>query len=233
MTERPYLPQVPKPEDKNLYQWFIEVWKKLGKPGALLGSIRFGSQTSYTGFDEDGTMQAYGDATTWDDIVGSLVASQLNSVAGKLNYNWSNSSITMNPGGDPTNAADRLIFNYQIPHAAKLSEMRLHIHWEQPNSTVRTFQVDYRIQTNGSAKTTTWTTVTRSTGGIYDAFTYTSGTLNQITRLAEVDLSGAALSATVQFRLTRTDNNAGDIEATFADAHVERDALGSRQEYIK
>ena len=233
MTEKPYLPQVPRPEDKNMYQWFIEVWKKLGKAGSLLGSIRFGSQDSYTGFDEDGTMQAYGDATCWDDIVGSLVASQLNSVAGKLDYNWAENSITMNPSGDPANQADRLIFNFQVPHAAKLSEMRLHIHWEQTNTTVRTFRVDYRLQNNGAAKTTAWTTVIRSTGGSYDKFTYTSGTLNQITRLVEVDLSSAMLSTTVQFRLTRTDSNAGDVEATFVDAHVERDTLGSRTEYTK
>ena len=170
----------------------------------------------------------------WDDITGSLVSSQLNSVAGKLDYNWDENSITMNPGGDPASVSDRLIFNFQVPHKAKLSEMRLHIHWEQSNATARTFRVDYRIQNNGQPKTTAWTTVVRSTGGEYDAFTYTSGTLNQITRLAEIDLSVAELSSTIQFRLTRTDNNAGDIEATFVDAHYQTNSTqGSRTEYRK
>jgi len=169
----------------------------------------------------------------WDDITGSLVASQLNSVAGKLDYDWEENTITMNSGGNPATAADRLIFNFQIPHSAALSEMRLHIHWEQPNATVRTFRTDYRIQNNGEAKATSWTTVTRSTGGSYDAFPYVSGTINQITKLAEIDLSGAEISSTLQFRLTRTDSNAGDIEASFIDAHVETDSFGSYFEYVK
>ena len=46
-------------------------------------------------------------------------------------------------------------------------------------------------------------------------------------------MTDAGISATVQFRLARTDAVAGDIEATFVDAHIERDMIGSRTEFTK
>jgi hypothetical protein len=46
-------------------------------------------------------------------------------------------------------------------------------------------------------------------------------------------MTGASLSATVEFRLARTDNTTQDIEATFVDAHVAADTAGSRQEFVK
>jgi len=191
------------------------------------------SNGNYSEFEEDGTYVAKGDATTWDDLVGSLIASRLSSTSGKLNYDYENSSITMQSGGSITNAVDRLIFNFQQPHAIRLnSEMRLHIHWEQPNSNKIEFTTQYRIQSNNSAKTTAWQTVSRNSDDD-SAFPYVSGTLNQITRLAEIDLTGTSISSTIQFRLARVDTTGGDIEAIFVDAHVESDTLGSRQEYIK
>lgn len=195
--------------------------------------IRFGGPLGSTDILSDGTVVSRGEATCWNDITGSLIASQLNSTAGKLDYNWDENSITMQPGGNIGNPADRLMFCFQVPHGAKLSEMRLHIHWEQYNTAVRTFRLDYRIQNNGLAKNTIWSSVTRSTGSGYEAFQYISGVLNQITRLAEIDLSNADLSSTVQFRLTRTDATTGDIESTFVDAHIELDTAGSQTEYSK
>lgn len=64
-------------------------------------------------------------------------------------------------------------------------------------------------------------------------FTYTSGILNQITKLATIDMTDASISSTVQFRLARTDVTVGDIDATFVDAHIEYDMNGSATEYSK
>jgi hypothetical protein len=64
-----------------------------------------------------------------------------------------------------------------------------------------------------------------------DVFEYTSGTLNQITRLAAIPVAG--LSTIVQFRLCRTDSETGDIEVLFLDAHYEIDGTGSSEEYVK
>jgi len=207
----------------------------MGYEDYIYGRKKMGDVASgnYTEVEDDGTMVAYGEATTWDDLVGSLVASRLNSTSGKLNYNYAENSITMQSGGSISNESDRLIFNFQQPHAIMLdSEMRLHIHWEQPNSNKIEFTTQYRIQSNNAAKTTAWTTVNRDSD-VDSAFPYVSGTLNQITKLAEIDLTGTSISSTIQFRLSRVDTTGGDIEAIFVDAHVESDTNGSREEYIK
>lgn len=199
------------------------------------GKLTAGSQATgdKTEVELDGTTVFKGASTVWDDLVGSLIGRQLSSVAGKVDYNWDENTITMQPGGVITTINDLIIFNYQYPHAAITDgSMRLHIHWEQPNSNQVEWTVDYRIQSNGSAKTTSWTRVTANSTDD-SAFPYVSGTLNQITSLAVIDLTGASLSATVQFRVARTDVTATDIEAVFIDAHIERDTVGSRTEFSK
>lgn len=199
------------------------------------GTFSAGNQTTgdKTEIEADGTAEFLGDSTVWDDLVGSLIGRRLSSVAGKVDYNWAENTITMQPGGVITTTNDLIIFNYQYPHACITDgEMRLHIHWEQPNANQVEWTLDYRIQSNGSAKTTAWTRVTANSTDD-SVFTYVSGTLNQITELATIDMTGAGISATVQFRLARTDVTATDIEAVFVDAHVLRDTGGSRTEYTK
>lgn len=173
----------------------------------------------------------------WDDLVGSLIARRLESIQGSLNYNYEENSITMQSGGDISDRNDRLIFNFQKPHAmsntAPNNTMDLHIHWEQPDAAIREFTVQYRVQENGQPKTTAWTTVVVLANDTNNAFIYSTGTANQITKLVNIDLSSYALSSTVQFRLTRSDSVGGDIEATFVDAHIPYDQLGSRQKYVK
>ena len=204
----------------------------LATAGAI-PTAKFGGVSNNTEIEADGTQRYNGTSTTWDDIVNSLVASRLESTAGKLQYNYDNNSITMQSGGSITNISDRIIANFQYPHGAIVDgSMHLHIHWEQIDTTSREFTLEYRIQSNGALKTEAWTQVIidSNTGNL---FTYTSGTLMQITELEQIDMTGAGLSPTVQFRVARTDAVAGDIESFFIDAHVERDGSGSRQEYIK
>jgi len=207
------------------------------KDSVKIGDIVGGN---YTEIEPDGTIITRGDGKVWDDVVGSLIARRLTSTVGRLNYNYEENSITMQNNGDPADKDDRLIFNYQYPHAAVQTDatlgtqavQRLHIHWEQVSTNRIEWQTDYRYQINGQPKNTTWTTVTANS--VDDsAFSYVSGTLNQITALAEVLIPANSLSATVQYRLTRIDTTTGDIEAVFVDAHVQFDSDGSRQEYTK
>ncbi len=199
------------------------------------GSVSIGDTENgnMTTIEDDGTVISKGDATCWDDLVGSLIGKKLDSTAGKLDYDYDENAIVMQSGGNSSSSSDRLIFNYQKPHGAKAdSELRLHAHWEQTSSNVIQFYTEYRVQGNGDTKTTAWSNITR-TSAANSVFTYASGTLNQITMLAEIDWSSVAISSTVQFRLTRTDSTAGDILATFVDAHIEYDMSGSREEYSK
>ena len=49
----------------------------------------------------------------------------------------------------------------------------------------------------------------------------------------DIDMTGMNISSTVQIQFTRTDSSTGDVYATFADAHIERDTIGSRGQYSK
>lgn len=198
--------------------------------GAKIGNVSAGN---YAKFDQDGTLQFKGNATVWDDIVRSLAGRQLQSVAGAVDYDWDENAISFDSGGNIAIANDRLVFGIEYKHALKANGMlNLHIHWEQVSSNDINFTTQYRIQSNGSAKTTAWTTVVRSvlTNSV---FTYTAGTLNQITKLAEIDMTGAGISATVDFRLARTDATVGAILGKYIDVHGEFDMLGSRMEFTK
>lgn len=183
--------------------------------------------------ESDGTTAKRGEATVWDDVVNSLIGRRLYSNQGTIDYDYNENAILFSDDGNISNINDRVVFNLQYPHGAIANgTMNLHIHWTQEDTTDIGFTIQYRIQSNGNAKTTTWTTVTSSS--LTDSvFTYTSGILNQITNLAVIDMTGAGISATVQFRMTRSDSNGGTIMGTFVDAHVERDTEGSRQEFVK
>lgn len=203
-----------------------------------LSNLYFGGSVdsgNYSKFDETtGSLSFHGTATVWDDLVGSLIGKRLSATTGKVDYDWSENAITFQSGGSISTEADIINFNFQYPHAAiEDGEMRLHVHWEQPDSTEREFTVKHRIQSNGEAKTTSWTTTVVTCNSTNNVFTYSSGTLNQITELVNVDMEDAGISATVQFQLARTDSETGDITVTFVDAHIELDSAGSETEYVK
>ena len=188
--------------------------------------------SNYVEFDENGTMTLYGTSTVWDDIQEGVVNRQLASPSGKLVYNWSNGTITQSNGGSVSTDADCLIFNLQLKHTVKPTSIKLHIHWEQSFSGQVDWDIQYRIQKQGEAKTVSWSSA--SADSVSDsAFTYVSGTLNQITSLVNVDISSCDISDIIQFRLARTDAITGDIEITFIDAHMEIWKLGSDGEYTQ
>jgi len=195
-----------------------------------IGDIAGGN---YFKIKNTGKIEFESNATVWDDIQTSLIGRQLSSTAGKVDYNWTENTITMAKGGNIATTNDRLIWNIQLSHSTKVdSNFNLHIHFEQPNSSTYEFTCQYRIQNNGSAKTTTWTTITcdSATDNIY---TYVSGTLNQLVSFPSIDLTGVGISGVIQFRLVRDDTINNDIEVTFVDGHYEKSDVGSESEFVK
>ncbi len=202
---------------------------------ALLNPLYIGNGSNRVKFDTDGTIRLEGDSTAFDDMVGNLLGYRLNSSAGKVDYDWDENAITFQPGGVMTTAADRVQWNKEIKHKFKVGTgitFYPHMHWWQPDGTTYDFDLRYRLQRNGYAKATSWTTITLTTGGANDVFTYTSGTLNQITTWAPFSVD-CGMSDTFQFQLVRTDLEIGNISATMIDIHGEVDALGSETEYTK
>jgi len=195
----------------------------------------FGTGANRIKFEADGSLVMEGDATQWDDVVGPILGSNLSANAGTADYDWDENCVAFSASGDIADDGDRISMNVQIPHRTKTgSTACLHCHYEQTeaDTTPRTFTGRYRLQSNGAAKTTSWTDFVISTAD-GNALSYTSGTLNQICELADVDLTGAGISSTLQIQLTRSDAESGVVNMTFCDIHVEMDTLGSRSEYTK
>jgi hypothetical protein len=173
-----------------------------------------------------------GDGTVWDDIQNALIGSRLSSPSGTVDYNYAENSVTFQPGGAIATEADRVALSIQLPHQIKLgSTMKFHLHFEQADATVRTFTYRYRIQTQGEAKVTDWTSGTATTDNA--VFAYASGTINNILPVASIVLPSTGISQVVQIQFTRTDSELGDVDLTFADAHIEKDSFGSNTEYTK
>jgi len=195
----------------------------------------------YTEFEADGTMQAHGDATTWRDELGPLLASRLQSPASDIVQNLAEGSITFEDSARyPT---DYVVYNVQVNHDWLVqSDVEFHVHLWQANAEQPNFLIGYRWQVNGQAKTAAWTNVPLST----PIFTYAAGTLNQIldSGMAITPPAAAELSDIVQIRLYRDYTNASglfsgaetsglDVDVTAADMHRQSDTMGSRQEYVK
>ena len=195
--------------------------------------IKLPSSENYVEIKKDGTIVVHGDATCWDDLANGLINKKLYSTAGKIDYDFDENSIKFQPGGDITNKNDRVAWNEQKLHRIKAtSKLQFHIHLEQTSTDKIIFTLKYRIQENGKAKNTTWTTITCNTedDGLY---TYSSGTLNQIIVFPEIDISSTGLSDLIQCQLARTDSTSSDVYVTFVDAHVEIDTFGSYTQWSK
>lgn len=233
VTEKPYLPQVPRPEDKNLYQWFIEVWKKLGKAGALLGSIRFGGPESYTAFEEDGTMVAYGDATCWDDVYPSSVTVGVGGTAPSFSVYASVFRAYEFTGGVSNK---EMQIGYQLHHTyAEGTEIDPHLHLYIPNNgsggTV-IFDLAYEwadIDDEGSVSATTLqaTVTLPANSTVYK---------NKVVSWGEITGTGKGISSILMTKVTRRqdlDTFSGSVWLKSADAHIKKNSLGSREKYTK
>lgn len=193
---------------------------------------------NYSEFESDGSYVANGNATTYDDLLGDIT--QVKTLGTGVSLNTTESTL------DYTTVAtlnDYVIVNYQMSHKWKAgSTIHPHIHWQQTGAGIPNWLIQYRWQRNGQAKTTAWTNFKCNNA---NAFTYTSGTLNQISYDSGITPpSGYSLSDIIQFRVIRDTGNASGVFAgidiysgiasiTGVDIHYEQDTLGSRLEYSK
>lgn len=200
---------------------------------AILGKL--GGLTHYTNFEADGTMQAIGDATCWDDLLPSsvTVGSGVNAPA-FTSYNGNLRAYEF-VGAVQTK---ELNMGFQMSHTREAnSSISPHIHLYIPDDVsggVIKFGLEY-----------TWTSINDvgaiSTNTIYGTVTRTANqgiNNNAILKFPDIVGTNKGLSSLLMCRLFR---NAADSEDTFgssvwlksSDIHIIKDMLGSRQEYIK
>ena len=185
--------------------------------------------------NSNGEVSLQDGATQFDDLVGSVAGLKLYTTAGKVDYDFDENALIFQTGGSISVQGDVVSWNVQKEHKIKADSMlRMHIHYTQVDTIERVFTMKYRIQPNGGAKTTAWTTITTTCNATNHVFPYTSGSINQIVQFLDyIDWSVVGISSTVQFQLARTDSLTGDVEVTFLDGHFEADAFGSNSEYVK
>lgn len=239
------------PQPRTLDQrWYERLWDILVKtwhdndselvwsnsPQTLTNKTFGGTGGSAT-FDADGTLVLSDDATFFTDLQGSALRVKVQGTG--VSVNEAENTVDFTTAADLN---DYAYDNQQMPHSWKVgSDLHLHIHWEQTQANVPNWLFRYRWQTQGAAKTTTWSDYLVPNL----AFTYVSGTLNQISYGAGITPpEGAGLSDVLEIRLYRDTGNDSTLFAgadpmtatarfTFVDVHLENDTLGSRTEYAK
>lgn len=205
---------------------------------AVRNGFTAGSATNYTRFDHTGHQTMTGSARPWRDELGQLLGMKRKGT--RITEDLDEGTVMFSDAC--AIADDYAVTNIELNHdkdpAGAISP---HLHWVQSSAAVPNWLLQYRWQTQGTAKATAWTSA-KYAG---HAFTYTSGALNQITKWAAISPpSGAGLSDIVQFRITRDTANAstlfsgadpltGPAAAVMFDAHFQINSLGSNDEYTK
>jgi hypothetical protein len=193
----------------------------------VAGGLTVGGDTHYAEFATDGTLTLNGDATYWDDLSFPLTQGKQGNTT-KPDYSYTELGYLF-----PQNDADEILYlSVQLPHRWKIgSTIYPHIHWHQSADQNVTWKIDYRWFNIGESVPGVWSTYTMD--GLVIA--YTSGNVHQISRnVLGIDGTGKTLSSCLQIKLYRDDNvYTGDALATMFDIHIECDALGSSQEFVK
>jgi hypothetical protein len=100
-------------------------------PHTWTATQKFGSETSYSYFESDGTLVAYGNATTWDDIrilPGSFDRPGISDPA-MVPYVFSGTTTYLWEFGKDDIAS----FTLQMPHGHAGTSIYAHVHWTPGN----------------------------------------------------------------------------------------------------
>ena len=211
-------------------------WTRLGDIESLTGGA-----VNRTVFDEDGTMEAQGDATTWEDLRFPLQGQRLDVAAGRVDYNYTDCTVDFQSNalypGDP------ICFICQQSHSKLLgSAIELHLHWLQNQNATPNWLIGYKWLNTGERYDTLTETLMPWTS---NAITYTANTISQLTEFGTITKPvDDTLSSILHIRLFRDTTNVstlfagadpyiGDAQATEFDIHYIKDTMGSREEYVK
>ena len=211
-----------------------------GMTGPLNEEYKFGDVDggNYSEFEEDGTLQMNGEATVFRDEMAQLLI-QARYSGDRIELNLNDGSLTFKSN---TNTTYYVVMNVQLNHDRKNgAPIYPHLHWWQTTENTPNWLLEYRWQKNGGLKVTEWTGI----GVTNNAFTYTSGTLNQISRFETIiPPDNDDISDILQLKLSRDVGGNSSVydteetspqnqDAVSLDVHIEIDTVGSRDELSK
>jgi hypothetical protein len=181
--------------------------------------------------------------TYFDDLQYSLVGQKLTSPSARISYNYTYTLVRFAKTCDWND--DWLAMTIQMSHRWKTGTVVYpHLHWQQTAAAMPNFGITWLWEINGELILTSWTDVAHTA----NAYTWSSGTLNQITKFGSITPpAGAGLSDLLLVKIWRdvanestlftgaeVDANVQDnADAYSFDIHFEIDQAGSDEEYAK
>lgn len=198
---------------------------------------------NYFCIEPDGTDIRVGSASVFEDQRYPVIGQRLDTSSGRISYNYT--TLTIDYATNARYPEEPISITAQMEHGRKKdSDIYPHIHWNQTSSAFPNVLVGYRWYNNGEDPTQALTLLALVSSN--NAFTYSSGTIAQITRIPLPQGLGAGkkLSSIFDIQIFRDTANTSGLFAgadTYAgvfslkefDIHIERDMLGSRQEFLK
>lgn len=190
-------------------------------------------------FDGSGGFWLADDGMTWDDLRFPFFGQQLDSSAGRIDYNYAENSIDY--AANARYDEEKVCFTPEMPHKwYEESAIHPHLHWlqeedEDPNWLLRT-----RILKSGIAPGA-WSLSIPSTQRVHS---YSSGTLTQMTLWPSIDMTGYLIETIVDFQVFRdtantsglfsgSDNYSAAAKAKIFDVHYLIDSFGSQDIFVK
>jgi len=182
----------------------------------------------------------------WEDLRFPFAGRNIDTSSGRIDYNYYNGGIDFQNNARFA-ASEAVSMQAQFEHSwIAGSEIRPHLHWLQVGSDEPNWLLAYKIIRNGqaNAKETDYSNHTLAVKSS-NAYTYTSGTLVQITKFPSITPSTMGISDMIHFVLFRDTANASTLfadvdpssitELAFEfDVHYQSNTPnGSRQEYVK
>jgi len=169
-------------------------------------------------------------APRWTDFSVPLTRDKQGQ-SSKPDYDFTNLGLLF-----PQNDATEIVYlTFQMDHRKLLdSDISLHVHYIQSESTQPTFKIDYKFYNNGEAVPGSWTTISTADES-KGLFAYTSGSILQIGEFPMTSPpANEDVSANLDIRFYRDDNDlTGDALTKYIDFHYQMDDDGSRLEYTK
>lgn len=173
----------------------------------------------------------------WRDELGDIAT--LARTGTGVSINTTEGTVDFTTGAALT---DFVHTNVQLNHDLDLTSAAIHphIHWFQQYNATPNFLIQYRWQKNSGVKTTAWTDLRCNT----NAFSYTVGTLHQLSYCSIAIPENTLLSDIVQFKIFRDNANTsgvfagadgytGTVSLLSFDVHLTIDGLGSSSEFVK
>ena len=176
---------------------------------------------------------------SWDDSRFPLVGENAYSASGRISYDYDECALAFHDNArypeEPACATDQMTHMW-----VEGSDLEPHLHWFQMSDADPNWLIQYRIVENGQAPTA-WQLMIPDVPRV---FTYTSGTLAQITAWPTIDMTGYKISDSVQYRIFRDTANAstlftgadaytGNALAVEFDVHHLKNTFGSSSQWTK